>query len=127
VQLAAQRTVAVPVERRVDDDRLGHERGAVRLLALKIVAAERVWEERGVPVDAAADRAGVRIEQQLRRVATVTVGRIPRPMHAETVALTRSDARQIAVEAERGAFGQRDRPLVVMLVEQTEIDPLRNL
>ena len=79
VQLPAQRAVAFPVERVVDDDGFRHERRAVGVVALQVVAAERVGEDRRVPPDVAGDRARVGIDQQLGGVAAMPLRRIPRP------------------------------------------------
>src|SRR5207248_2935299 len=104
-------------------DRLRDVRRAVRIFALEIVAAERIRKQRGIPVDLSDDRAGVRVEQQFRRIAAEPLRRIPRAVNAEPVSLSRTDTAQIPMEAERRTLRQRERAFVALLVEQTQVDP----
>jgi hypothetical protein len=126
VQLAAERPVAAPVERAVDDDRLGHVRTAVGVVALQVVAAQRIGEHGRVPVDVPGDGAGIRIDEQLRRIAAVPLRRLPWTVDAKTVTLARADTGQVAVPAERGALRQVDARFTALLVEETELDPRRH-
>ena len=108
----------MPVEVRIDDDRLRHERGAVALVERQIVAlgADRVPEARRVPLELADVRARVRIEQQLVRVEPVAgVGRV-RPVDAVSVDGARPDVGDVAVPDLVGEFGQLDsRRLAIAL------------
>src|SRR5688572_3817464 len=99
VNVPAQRPIALPVERIVDDDGLRHIRSAVRVVALEIVSTERIGKYRGVPLDGAGDGAGIRVHEQFGRIAPVTLGRIPRAMDAKAVSLAGAYAAQIPVPA----------------------------
>ena len=85
----ARVAVVLPVEERVDHDRLHHVRGAVELVAL-VRVLEVVAEQRLVPVGRALDRLGVGVEQQLGGVAPLPLRRVVGPVHAEAVALARA-------------------------------------
>jgi len=116
MQSAAQRPVALPVEGVIDDDRSGHVRRAVAIVALEIVAAERVGKDGGGPLDLSGDRLRVRIHEELGGIAAMSPGRIPRAIDAETVALAGPDPRQVAMPGERGALRQFDDRLVVLVM-----------
>ena len=76
VQRRPGRAVVLPVERRVDHDALRDRGGVVLGSAVAVLGAGRVRERaRGIPVDRALDRLRVRVDQQLRRVEAVPVGR----------------------------------------------------
>ena len=49
--------------------------------------ADRIAEQRVAPLDRAGDRLGVRIEQQLGRIESMTFARRVRPVHPITVKL----------------------------------------
>src|SRR2546422_2883087 len=86
--------VASPVEVGMLDYRAEDIWRAVRFID-RIFIAQVVRVARRVPVDLAFDREGVRIEQQLARVAANAVfGRIW-TVHAVAVTLARPDARQV--------------------------------
>ena len=75
----------------------------------------------------AFDRLGVRIEQQLVRIAALAARRIPRAVHAEAVALPGLHAGHVAVPAERARLRQIERAARAVLVEQTQLDALPRL
>src|SRR5215204_2052676 len=102
VEPAAERTVALPVEPIVDDDSLRHVSRAVPIVAFEIVPAEWIRKDSRLPDDVSGDRSGVGINQQFRRIAAVSLRGLPWAVHAEAVALSRTDAAQIAVPAESG-------------------------
>src|SRR5215813_13907638 len=79
----------------VDDDRLGHERTAVRVVdgQVEVGITESVWEDRPVPANVALDGLGVGVEQELGRVAAKPPPGVVGAMNAEAVALTRSHVR----------------------------------
>ena len=69
-------------------------------------AVGRVGQHVGrVPVDAALDRLGVRVDQQLGRVEAVALLGVVGAVDAVAVALAGADARQVAVPVVRGALG----------------------
>ena len=126
VQRRARVAVVVPVEVRVGDDGLGHERRAVVVVAA-VGVAEVVREHGLVPLDLALERLGVGVEQQLGRVAAVAVlGRVG-AVDAEAVALARADVGEVAVPAEGRRLGQVDARLGAVLVEQAQLDALGDL
>ena len=105
VVLVLRRPVVAPVEVRVDDDRRHRVRGRVVVVALLRVV-ELVRVQRRVAVDLPVDRLGVRVEQQLVRVAAVTLRRVVRPVHPVPVALPGRDGGQVPVPHERVDLGQ---------------------
>lgn len=68
--LVARRPVDAPVEVRIDDDALGHVRSRIGVVA-GVRVPERIPEDRLVPVERPVDRLGVRIQQQLVRIAAM--------------------------------------------------------
>jgi len=104
VQFPAQRAVAFPVERVVHDDRFRHERTTIRIVSHLIIAAEWVGKDRGVPVDVAGDRTRIGINQELCRIAPMSLRRVPRAVHPEPVSLTGLDPAEISVPAVRCAL-----------------------
>ena len=100
VQRYRGRAVVAPVEERVVHDALRHVRRAVVVVA-RLVVAEVVPEASRAPVDLTVDRLGVRVEQELGRVAAHARGRVPRTVHAVAVALTGADGGEVRVPAVR--------------------------
>src|SRR6185369_612034 len=90
VELASRRLVLAPVEAVIDDHRFRNIRSAVAVVALQVIAAQGIRKNGVVPLDVAANRLRIWIDQQLRRIAALPLCRIPRPMHAKTVALPRN-------------------------------------
>src|SRR6476646_4600515 len=65
VQLAAERSITLPVEGIVDDDGFCGVRRVFVTSALEIVSAERIGTHRRVPLDAAGNGARVGIDEEL--------------------------------------------------------------
>ena len=99
--------VALPVEERVDDDAVRHVRRGVVVVA-RVGVAEVVAEQRLVPVDLAAGRLGVGVEQQLGGVAAQALAGVLRAVHAVAVALAGLHLRQVAVPDVGVDLGQLD-------------------
>ncbi len=122
--------VVVPVVVVVHDHGLGHVRrgvpvvpdgvGDVPLGPVADGAAGGVV--RGV---AAVDGAGVRVEQQLRRVPAGARPRVPPAVHPEAVAGAGQDAGQVAVPGLEVLLGEAVPGLPAVLVEQAQVDGLR--
>jgi hypothetical protein len=127
VQRPPQRLLVAPVEPWINDHRSRDVRRAVLFVDRLAVGADGVRQHRLTPVDVAVDRAGVRIEEQLRGVAALPVAGRPRPVHAVSVTLTGTDAGHVAVPAERGVLREPDVVLLADLVEQTKVDALGDL
>src|SRR5262245_62093216 len=87
VQLSTEWTITLPVIGGVNDDRLRHVRRVVCVVSLQIVTAQRVRKNSGIPLDSTSDGPGVRIDQELRRVAPKPVCRVPGTMHTEPIPL----------------------------------------
>ena len=104
-------TVVAPVEERVTHEAERHVRGAVGRVRT-VVVCEVVGEAGGVPVDLPLDRLGIRVEQQLGRIAPQPTSRIPRTVDAISVALARPDVGQVGVPAVRVDLGELDAFLV---------------
>jgi len=121
-----QAAVARPVEEGVDHDAEHHVLRGVLVVA-GVLVAEVVAEQGRVPLDRAVGRLRVRVEQQLVRVAAQTRARIVRPVHPVPVALARVDLGQVAVPHVRVHLGELDAGLDPILVEQAQLDLLRDL
>ena len=83
----AGRALVAPVEVRADHHGLRHEPCAVAIVRRALGIVEPIGEDRLIPVDIALDRLGVRIEQELCRVAALALVGRPWPMDAIPVAL----------------------------------------
>ncbi len=118
--------VAGPVEERVDDHAVHHVRGRV-VVVLGVGVAEVVGEQRLVPVDLAAGRLRVRVEQQLRRVEPLARLRVVVAVHPVAVPLARLDAGEVGVPDVGIHLGEFDAGLDELLVEQAEFDLFRGL
>ena len=111
----------LPAELRVDDEASRHVPGGVqgaRLGGVGFVLAEHFRPEG----DGSADCLGVRVEQQLGRVAPQALGRVPRPADAVPVGLPRADARHERVPHVGVVVPQRDLGLRAGLIEQAQRD-----
>ncbi len=102
-----QEPVALPVEERVDHDAEGHVLRRVVVVA-GVGVAEVVAEQRLAPLDLAARRLGVRVEQQLVGVAPQALLGVPRAVHAVAVPLAGLDRGQVAVPHVGVDLGQLD-------------------
>ena len=127
VVLVRRRAVVAPVEERVDDHR-EHRVAQAVVVVEGLRLAEPVGEQRLVAVDLAVDGLGVRVEQQLRRVAAVPVRRVVRAVHPVAVALARAGCRAgSACQTKRVDLGQLDAGLRAVVVDQAQLDPLGDL
>ena len=118
--------VAAPVEERVDDHGLRHERRRVGVVAL-VRAAEGVAEHRLVPLHRPVEGLRVGVDQQLVRVAAQALGGVVRTVHPVPVTLPRLHRRQVAVPDEAVDLAERDARLGARLVEQTQLDAFGHL
>ncbi len=118
--------VALPVEERRDHDALLHVRRGVVVVA-RVGVAEVVAEQRLVPLDLAAGRLGVGVDQQLVRVAAQALGRVVRAVHAVAVALAGLHGGQVAVPDVGVDLGQLDPGLLAVLVEQAQLHAVGHL
>ncbi len=99
VVLGARAPVVAPVEVGVHHDRRHRVRRGVQVVTL-VGFVEVVAVHLLAPADRAADRLGVRVEQQLRRIAAQTALRGVRAVHPQAVPLPRHDARHVRVPHE---------------------------
>ncbi|CAM5702039.1 hypothetical protein STENM36S_01127 [Streptomyces tendae] len=120
---APGRAVVAPVEEGVGD----HAEHGVPGAVARVGPALGPLEEGGVVVHHPVHGAGVRVEEQLRRVAAVADGRGPRAVDPVAVALPRADAGQVAVPDEAVNVGQRDAAVAAVVVDEHEVDPLGDL
>lgn len=122
--------VVRPVVVIVDHDTLRDERRRVPVVAHG-VRHVLLGPVPNVPVhlrretEVAVHRAGVRVQEQLRRVPATAGPRIPAALHPVAVALTGHHARHEAVPDLMGQLGQPGPRLLARLVEQAELDRLR--
>ena len=119
----ARRPVQVPVEVRVHHHRARDVRRGVGVVP-PVRVPELVGEHRLAPADLALDRLGVRVDQQLVRVAALPLGRVVRAVHPVPVPLARADAGQVPVPDEPVHLVQVDPRLGAVVVEQAELDPV---
>ena len=82
--------------------------GAVSSVFGSVGVVEVVAEARPRPVDVAGDRLGVRVEQQLGRVAPQALGGLPRSVDPVAVALAGADVGEVDVPAVAVDLGQLD-------------------
>jgi hypothetical protein len=127
-----ERLVEPPRERRVDDDGFRETGGVVvgRRLEILLGPADLVGEERIAPLDRPGDRLRVRIDEELRGVEALPLGRGVRSVDAVAVVLSRAHVGQIAVPDLVGALHHRNLLAldgVVGPLEQTELDRRRLL
>ena len=128
VHRPARRPVVAPVEVGVADRGERHVGGAVAEVgAVGIV--ELVPEAGRGPVDLSLDRLGVRVDEELRRVAPQPGARVPRAVHPPSVVLTGSDLGEVHVPDVAVDLVDVDPDLVVATVagrvaEQAQLDPL---
>jgi hypothetical protein len=119
----AWRPVARPVEERVD-----HDGGRDVLRRVVIVCAARVAPagavDRLVPLEPPRDRLGIRVEQQLLRVAAQPAARVIRAVHAIAVSLPRYDGGQVRMPNIAVNLPKRDACLRTVVVDQAQFDAL---
>ena len=131
VVLVTRRAVVAPVEERVDDDRVHRVAQAVVEVDLLrrrgLGVTEGVGVERLVVLGLPLDRLGVRVEEELARVAAVALGRVVGPVHAEAVALAGLHVGHVAVPHETVDLGQVDAGLDEVVVDEAELDALGDL
>jgi hypothetical protein len=114
-------SVSRPVEERIDHHAVHHVlRGVVVVLGVRV--AEVVGEQRLVPVDLAAGRLGVGVEQQLRRVEPLARGWVVVAVHAVAVALSGLDGRKVRVPDVGVHLGEFHAGFRQFFVEQAEFD-----
>ena len=130
VVLVPRQAVLAPVEERVDHHREHRVAEAVldvrpgRVLAGRV---EVVGEQRLVAVGLAVDRLGVGVEQELRGVAAVALGRVVGAVHAVAVALAGLHAGQVGVPHEAVHLGQLEPGLRAVVVDEAELDLVGHL
>ena len=127
VQRRAGRGVVAPVERRIDDHRLGHPPGVVAVIAGKVALrrAPVVAEHLVAPVDLARDGAGVGVDEQFGGVEPRALGRFVGAVNAVAVELAGADLGQKDVPDLVGLLGHADADLLVGgvgAVKEAEID-----
>lgn len=76
-----------------------------------------------IPLYLALDGFGIRIEQELGRVASMPICRIPRTMNSVTVTLTRLNSGQKPIPAEANHFRKIHMRLTTTVVEKTQLYP----
>ena len=121
----ARTAVAGPVELRIRDHRLRHERRGIGVV-LPVRIVEEMSEDGLVPPHLSVHRFAVRIEQQLRRIAAIACARLPRSVHAKSVALTGADVGNVPMPDESGHLRQIDAVLFAVAVEKAKLDARRD-
>ena len=121
-----QRAVTGPVEERVHHHAEHHPGRGVLVVAGALVA-EVVAEEGLVPLDGAVGGLGVRVQQQLVRVAAHAGVRVERAVHPVAVPLARIHLGQVGVPDVGVHLGQLNPRLVAIRVEQAQLDALCHL
>src|SRR5690606_9440480 len=120
---AAGPGVVAPVEGGVGD----HAQHGVPGAVARVGPVRVTFVRRGVVVDLPVDGGGVRVEEQLRRVAAVAGRRVPGAVHPVAVALPGADAGEVAVPHEAVGLGQRDGAVPPLVVDQDQVDALGDL
>ncbi len=124
---APQEVVALPLERLVEDDRLGDRGGIVGRVHEQVVAVLVGEGASAIPLHRPLDRLRVRVDQQLVRVEAVPPLGGPRPVDPVAVALPGADPGEIAVPVVRRVAGELVAGLDVRVVEEAQHDTLRVL
>ena len=124
---AVRGAVVAPVEGGVGHHGQHRVAEAVHGVVRCVVVVEAVAEQGLVAVDLAVDRLGVRVKQQLGRIAPVPLIGVVGPVDPEAVALAGTDSRQVAVPHEPVQLGQVDALLRSVVRDQRQLDPLRRL
>ena len=99
-------SLLLPVEVRINDNALGHERRAVAIVKRQVVAfcTDRIAKARRIPLELADVRACVGIEQQFVWIESMSVVRIVRAVNAITVHGRRTDIGDVAMPHFVGIF-----------------------
>ncbi len=120
--------VVTPGEGRLHHDTLRQAGRAVGGIGDEVAGLQGrlhgVAGQRVAPANGAADRLGVRVEQQLGRIEAVAFLRLVRPMDSEPVQLAGTDVGKVGVPDLIGALAKPDsrRFLPVLVVmEETEV------
>jgi len=113
--------IVPPVEDRIDYHRSHHVRRAVQRAGPQRGETELVSEHGLVPADRAVHRLGVRIQEQLVRIAHLSLDRIPRPMDPIAIVLPRANTEHVAVPDEAINLGERDPRFVPGRIKQAEV------
>src|SRR5450759_1949451 len=125
VVLVTRRPVVAPVEERVHYHGQHGVTQRVRLVELR-GGAEVVGVQGPVAVDLAVNRLGVRVEQQLRGVAAMTVGRVEGAVNPEAIALPGLDRGDVAVPHMSVELGQLDPSLGSVVGDEADLDFVGN-
>ena len=118
----SDRSVALPVERRVDDHAAGGRGRGVERARLRGVV-DVVRQDLGAGGDRPGDREAVGVEQQLLRVEAHPARRVPRSVDAVAVAGPGRELRQGAVPDAEGVLGEGEPALpagFVVVVEDAQ-------
>ena len=108
----------------VDDNRFGYAVCIVFVAPDEVVAVlDLIGEDRCLPIDLAADRFGVGIDQQFRFVESVALFRFPRAIYAIAIALTGFDVAEETVPDEGSVRSRKSMQvrLVAFLIEETHL------
>src|SRR5208337_643755 len=120
---------AMPIEVRVDDDRLRHVGRAVALVEGEVVPvrADRIAEDGGVPGELAGVGARVGVEEELVRVEAAPDLRLVGPVDAEAVEGSGPDAVDMTVEHLVRVLGKLEAVDLppVRLIEDADVDARR--
>ena len=128
----ARRRIVPPRERVVDDDALRHAGSAVRVIHLEIFAraSDLIREQRIAPLNGAADRLRIRIDEQLIRIEAVPCLRRIGTVHAISVQLSGAHIGEVAVPDLVAALEHRNAMTllrIIVRVEQAQRDSGRVL
>jgi hypothetical protein len=127
MELSAQRPVALPVEHVMHHDGLRHERSAVGVVPILIVRTEWIRKDRGVPLDVPDDSPRIRVDQKLRGIAAMTVGRVPWAVDPKPVPLTSRNPTKVTMPAVRCPLGEIEACLPPVGVKETQLNALCDL
>src|SRR5580704_3345484 len=121
--------VILPIEAGVDDDGFRNAVGAVLCIHLQGVAGREIVGKDGLlPVDAAGERFGIRVNKKLVEVETMPVLRVPGAIDAITVELSDLDAVHKSMPDVSGSLAESDAvDLFSVRVEEAKVDACRGL
>ena len=99
-----------PIEVGTSDHAFGHAAGAIAAVDAEVgvLASEAIRVDRLLPIDAAGNRLGIRVDEQLGGVEAQAARRFPGAMDAIAVELPRLQSRNVSMPDESGLFAQPD-------------------
>ena len=123
-----RRAVVAPVEERVDHHRQHRVAERVFFIATgtRFFCVDVVGKQRGMLIKLPIKGARVRVHEQLAGIATLAVGRVPRPVHAVAITLTWANTGQVSVPDMVIHLVEGDTRFGAGVVDKTKLNCISN-